>query len=387
MNTLATIRDTQAVVCRDDGSPHFSPSFIHEAALAYLAAGLSYIPIAGTGDKRPAFELLPKVRDTTTGRTRSTWKVFRERRPTEQEVSKWFRAPNVWYHPGLAVLGGEISGGLEIIDFDSWDILLEWLAIAEKNCPALIPKVVWVRSPRPGMHGYFRSDQCEGSQKLAQRLLTGTKQDVKTLIETKGEGGYVLAPPSPGACHPLGGEYRFVTGRDLTQIQKLSRRERAALLDSARSLNTYEPPTRRPPANMSGRAANCYHGRPGDAFNADANWPDILNPHGWTYLGEGSDGVQLWSRPGKGDGTSATTNFAGADLLHVFSANAAPFEPGRSYSKFHAYALLEHGGNFRSAARKLEREGYGDNLSLAGPLPSLSDDYKPIDATGKERQR
>src|SRR5262249_51329790 len=43
----------------------------------------------------------------------------------------------------------------------------------------------------------------------------------------------------------------------------------------------------------------------------------------------------------------------------VFSTNAEPFEAERSYSKFEAYALLRHGGDFKGAARELRRQGYG----------------------------
>jgi hypothetical protein len=60
-----------------------------------------------------------------------------------------------------------------------------------------------------------------------------------------------------------------------------------------------------------------------------------------------------WRRPGKrGPGISATTNYAGNGLLYVFST-ATIFEPERGYTKFTAYALLEHGGDFAAAARSL----------------------------------
>jgi hypothetical protein len=37
----------------------------------------------------------------------------------------------------------------------------------------------------------------------------------------------------------------------------------------------------------------------------------------------------------------------------------APFEPSGTYSKFSAYALLHHGGDFRAAAQTLFNLGYG----------------------------
>src|SRR5262245_21117873 len=72
-------------------------SAAREAALAYLAAGFSVVPIA-PGTKRPLAE----------------WKVYQARRPTTVEVRTWYTT-----HPtaGVAVVCGAVSG-LAVIDFD-----------------------------------------------------------------------------------------------------------------------------------------------------------------------------------------------------------------------------------------------------------------------------
>jgi hypothetical protein len=103
--------------------------------------------------------------------------------------------------------------------------------------------------------------------------------------------------------------------------------------------------------------------RPGDDFCQRATWEEILSPHGWTQ--EGSyDGVRYWKRPGKtGPGLSATTGHceseAGRELFFCFSTNAAPFEAGKSYNKFGAYAMLNHNGDFSAASAALAEKGYG----------------------------
>ena len=61
------------------------------------------------------------------------------------------------------------------------------------------------------------------------------------------------------------------------------------------------------------------------------------------------DAVYL-RRPGKTHGVSATINFSGTDRLHVFSSRT-PFDPDVSYSKFGAYTLLQHGGDFSKGRR------------------------------------
>src|SRR5262249_15286789 len=98
--------------------------------------------------------------------------------------------------------------------------------------------------------------------------------------------------------------------------------------------------------------------RPGDDFNRRASWDDILIPHGWARVGGGRD-EERWCRPGKDHGVSATTDHAGNGLLYVFSSNADPFEDSRGYSKFTAYALLNHEGDCSAAAAALRKQGYG----------------------------
>ena len=101
--------------------------------------------------------------------------------------------------------------------------------------------------------------------------------------------------------------------------------------------------------------------RPGDAYAARTSWADILQPAGWEKVRQDAT-LSYWRRPGKsGRLWSATTGPRGeaGDLLYVFSSSCSPFEPSKSYSKFAAYTLLHHGGDYAAAARELVRLGYG----------------------------
>ncbi len=95
---------------------------------------------------------------------------------------------------------------------------------------------------------------------------------------------------------------------------------------------------------------------PWDWFDKEGDWRDILEPHGWTSNGD------HWTRPGKSFGTSAaiTTSTSGAEVLCVFSSNAGPLAPGggeahRTVGKFNAFALLNHGGDRKEAAKAIAR--------------------------------
>jgi hypothetical protein len=109
--------------------------------------------------------------------------------------------------------------------------------------------------------------------------------------------------------------------------------------------------------------------RPGDHFNQRVTWSDILTPRGWKVFCTSRE-VTYWTRPWKETGVSASTGFcrgpSGLDLLWVFSTSAAPFEAEQSYSRFAAYALLNHHGDFTSATKALGAAGYGLRITLKG---------------------
>lgn len=332
---------------------------VHRAAKAYKKAGFSLIPIRADGTKMPAFKLLPRVWNESDQRFTRPWSGYRQRQPTLAELRKWFCDSSLEY--GIAILAGAISGNLEILDLDNWDIVVPWMSLVERRAPGLLDKLVLVRTPRPGLHVYYRCRTIGKNEKLARMPDPETKgKTPKTVIETKGEGGYCLAPPSPAGCHSTGRKYTIVSAHDLTQTPTITPKQRAILLACARELNRWE--LANPASRVDARPKSNQGGRPGDDFNARANWSQILEPHGWVRRGRGTACTETWRRPGKDRGASATTNYEGSGLLYVFSSNAAPFEECTAYTKFHAYAILEHDGDFHAAARELGRRGYGSRL-------------------------
>jgi hypothetical protein len=129
--------------------------------------------------------------------------------------------------------------------------------------------------------------------------------------------------------------------------------------------------------------------KPGDAFNESATWKEILEPIGWRVV-YSNNGITYWRRPGKEIGISATTKDETGNLF-VFTTSTT-FEAEKPYSKFAAFAHLNHGGDFSAAAKALRSMGYGSN-SLPS-LPTLTELAKPqltvvpdIDADHIEVQR
>jgi hypothetical protein len=322
---------------------------IHHEACRLLGSGLSVLPVLADGRKRPAV----------------TWKLYQARLATAEELAQWFRLRPM----GLAVIGGEVSGNLEILDFDVHALVDPWAQMVDDLCPGLLARLPQVQTPSHGRHVYYPCLVIAGNQKLAQRPSENGRPE--TTIETRGRGGYAIVPPSPRRCHPLHKPYVLLQG-DLAAIPTITPDERKILLNAARSFDAYVKPKRIVSDRFLSRSSQPHGDRPGDVFNARDDWPAILEPHGWIMVGQHGD-ITFWKRPNKPEpGISATTNYGGRLLLYVFSSNAWPFEPGTAYSKFAAYSLLEHGGDFAAAAKALSRRGYGGRGGPSNTSKSVS---------------
>ena len=313
----------------------------------YAQAGLSVIPVRTDGSKTPVV----------------VWKRYQSEPPLADELDVWFDHTSP---PGIGIVCGLVSGALEVIDHDG-GLFEEWGHLVEAQAPGLLRRLTVIKTPRDpgGYHVYYRctGTTIPGNMKLAAEInnadSTG-KVTRRTLIETRGEGGFVVAPGSPPACHTSGRPYRHIAGPPLTQIAEISPEERVILLDSARALDCCAEEVR--PKSKAGSQRGL---RPGDDYDRRGpEWETILRPHGWEPVRR-EGGQTFWRRPGKADGGwSATTGFCrgrdGTDLLFVFSSNAHPFEGARTYGRFAAYTLLEHGGDFSAAAKALAAQGYGE---------------------------
>ena len=130
-------------------------------------------------------------------RPKIEWSEFRERKPTEEEIGEWLKNPT-----NIAVVCGEISGNLLVIDFESEDAYEEFM----KSSPIPLEETFTVRTYR-GYHIYIRTP----------KPVRGGKKSED--IDVRGEGQYVLAPPS---VHPEGVTYELISD---CEVRKLSESE------------------------------------------------------------------------------------------------------------------------------------------------------------------
>ncbi len=311
-------------------------SVLHTAQTA-LAAGISVLPIRANGSKQPDLD---------------SWREYQQHRASETEVEQWFHTNE----PGIAFVTGRVSGNLEVLDFDNYTTFESWRSHVQADpvLASLYHQVSWgylESTPAGGRHLLYRCESIEGNKKLASRPLGGNH--CKTLIETRGEGGIIIVAPSRGKVHPSGTPYLLVRG-GVSSIQTITAGQREQLFTAARLFD--ESPEQADSSIPRTKTLHVNHqdgDRPGDVFNRQAAWEEVLTPHGWRLLSE-QDGVGYWT---KHHHVHATTNYAGSDLFYVFSTSTL-FEAERGYSKFTVYTLLNHKGDFKAAARDLAAQGY-----------------------------
>ncbi len=259
-------------------------------ALAYRAAGLSVIPVRR--DKRPYGARLPQVPDPRRpGGTKGSWQPFRQQAADAAQLHAWFADGQA----NIGIIGGQVSGGLVVLDFDyeaaaifpAWQ---ERVGIWAARLPATVTG--------KGFHVYLRMVAPIGNRTLAWNA-AGQKR-----IETRGEGGCVTAPPSR---HASGHRYRWLRG-DHTCIPTLTETEATAVLAAAAQ---FDERLRRPPV-IEGRGTTAVD-------NADQP-PDLrLQRYAHAALHREVAGLAKLKRGGRNDGLNRAAfclgRYVGAGLL------------------------------------------------------------------------
>lgn len=285
-------------------------------AQEYISLGLSCLPC----NKQKA----PAVKE---------WKQWQTRLPNTEELELFNTGQ-------IGVICGDVSGGLEVIDIDSKyhakgigfnaDVL---------NGLDFDPCIVQTRSG--GIHIYYRTNTPMGNTKIAGKK-EGSK--VQYFIESRGNGGYVIAPPSEG--------YTILHG-SFDKLPVLPKEQRDEFWDFLRSFNEHfeKPHTPRVPYNK-----NNFIKSPLNDYNDKADIVSLLEKHGWKICRHNDKNI-LFTRPGKTNGISASVQID-TKLFYVFTSNSI-FDCSRAYMPYQVLGMLEYSGNYTELAKALLAQGYG----------------------------
>lgn len=324
-------------------------------ALRLAHNGVAVVPVAQDGTKRPAIY---------------SWKKYQEQLPTPEELTEWFGKGT---QSGLGAICGAVSGNLEMLELEGRAVAADLLTQAKEMAINSGFGDLWQKiqdgycetTPSGGIHWLYKISDAKvpGNTHLARR--PGENGGIDVLCETRGEGGFVILAPSAGTCHPSGRAWSMISG-SIETIPTITFAEREQLHLLFQCFD--EMPTVESIANqLSSKEPNLA--LPGDDYNSKVSWDQILTPLGWSKVYSKGDQI-AWRRPNKTEGISATTNFNGKDNLYVFSTSTI-FEANHSYSKFAAFACLEHNNDYKKAAAALRAQGYGASSEIK-PLATLA---------------
>jgi P4 family phage/plasmid primase-like protien len=338
-----------------------------QAAEALKRGGFSFVPLKIDGSKEPSIK----------------WKPFQERKPTDQEMTGWYGNGAT---RGIAALQGKISGNAETIDFDLaelYDLFSEELA---KRAPGLGSKLLVAKTPRPGYQVTYRCSIIGRNRALAFGERPARPDDdpksvyendagdfvVKfATIETRGEGGYIVAVGSPARVHKNNRPYELLNG-DYEHVPTITSAERDIIFAICEALSDIPPP---PESECEYRERIRRERKPGellpgDDFNERGDVKQLLKDAGWTPCREDRYG-ELWTRPGKETSEGHSARLFPNGNLYVFTSNASPLEQNRCYDPFGLFAKLKN-HTIAAATRILAGLGYGKKTSRVPEAESIA---------------
>jgi hypothetical protein len=259
---------------------------------------------------------------------------------------------------GIGIICGSASGGVECIDFDNHfgdakDVISMFVKTPEVDEIYRKYKFPIESTMNGGYHFVYRCSAVGGNQKLARRPVwreERNRHEADVLIETRGEGGYFAAAPTPGY---------ILVRNSFETIPTITPDERGVLLSVCRSFNTW--------IDKDARMNDEEKEKPGDIYNSKHEAIDdsirCLKGAGWVEVRPG-----IWRRPGKKEGISATFGKVAPGVFYNFSSSAYPFDPDHAYRPFQIVGLLKHNGDFKTFARELA-EKYTDIVRDTRPEP------------------
>ena len=284
---------------------------LKEIAKKYYNAGLNILP-ASSREKRPL----------------CAWKKYIKQRPTFDEVFS-----SITNFDALALVCGDTSGGVEVIDFDQQAAVFPaFWNIEKETCGGCVVET----SQSGGKHLIYRREDCGSSLKLASN-----KDGV--LIETRGRGGICIISPSTG--------YTLERG-DFTRLPVLSRGDCEKIFTTARSFDEIKKELRPVGGYLSKVESVQGDGDSvAERLRNGHEWLESLQRAGWLFLFE-NENYFYFSRPFQNVKGKIGGSFSKIDkFFHCFTSNAPPLEVDRSYSPLQLIAALDFDGDESRAAK------------------------------------
>jgi hypothetical protein len=237
-----------------------------------------------------------------------------------------------------ANIGGRVPAGLFVLDGDPRKEGHQDSYRALLADHTFQPTLMTISGRRDG--GWHRFYRHPGGRLSTARLGPG--------FDIKDSAGYVVLPPS---IHPDTGHPYIEVGLPISDPDPW-------LIELLRPApKPIRPRNIRPPGPRS-PIARFFNTSIADDYSDNKTWAEVLEPHGWrtATLGSGDDDGAVWLHPAHTSNCSATIRHG---MLFVYTTSTTFEATGagdtHGYTKFRAYAVLNHGGDMSAAARALQQ--------------------------------
>lgn len=280
----------------------------------------------------------------------------------KQYQSEQITLPDLWSQmeqhktEAVAIICGKVSGNLHLIDIDvKYKPGIDAVLFSDFRSiyPDLFSRLRIHKTPSGGYHMLYRIDLPQGqgmpqNVKLAGRpatdaeLILRPKTKAYNFLETRGEGGYAVAPPSLG----------YTVYQDVA-IPVVSWEDHCSIINLCRSYSELIEPK---PYTPSKQDREYYTENPFEHFNASAEAETILTDYGWKFLKQSN--LFLWfTRPDKTGGISASFNRQ--KRVYFIFTSSTEFDESRGYNPATILSILAHNGDKKKTYRHLVQKGYG----------------------------
>lgn len=270
--------------------------------------------------------------------------------------------PDIWaqmdHHKtnAVAVICGKVSGNLEIIDIDvKYKPGIDAVILSDLRSlyPDLFSRLRIHKTPSGGFHILYRvtiGAIIPGNKKLAGRYKTDAELAIApkptqvNFIETRGEGGYAVAPPS----------LNYSVHQDVP-LPTITWEERCSIISLCQ---TYSEIIELTPAEYKPTKSDqsYYEENPFTHFNNSPEAETVLQDGGWKFIKQSN--LFIWfTRPGKDTGVSASFNKQ-KRVYYIFTSST-DFEESKGYMPATVLSILQHSGNRKKTYQHLVQKGYG----------------------------
>lgn len=281
----------------------------------------------------------------------STWKKYQNEIITPADL--WAQMAEKFNTTAIAIICGKISGNLEAIDIDvkyKPGIDAKIFSDIKTLYPDLWKKLRIHRTPSGGFHILYRiiEQPPPGNKKIAKRpaiFTDNTKQKYVSFIETRGEGGFVLAPPSLG--------YSIFKPEAVPYVTLAERNALISLCNQYTEQIVIEQPPK-----PSRRDDNYYDENPFDHFNKSEAGANVLLSLGWKKKSDQSKDFVWFTRPGSNSGERHASFIRSKNAFWFWTTNV-DLENEKCYTPSAVLTQFKFGGDYKASYRWLVDNGFG----------------------------